>query len=313
MVNVKEMEYEQASSGFVTLYNYKEPFMPFENGYGFYGTLLFDGKTDNVQCHLCGGWFNYLPHHLHKEHNMNANDYKTKVGLGMSSALLSESARANLIQRGLEKRLKNLRPNRKHSDETREKIKKNNKEGFNRMEYKNKFGTCPLQLLDRLNALAKKLGRTPGTREVGFMDTLRKVFGSYKEACRRAKLEIRKPGANIVRRNRTIFTDEQLIESLRFFKERENRYPTSSDAERGLLIAKSELYRKRFKKWGNALDIAFPDDDIQENKKKAREEKIKKIQDDICSKQFTQEQICRRNKIGYTMLQRIAKETRALL
>ena len=42
------MEYEEAPSGYVTLYNYKEPFMPYREGYGYLGVVLFDGETDKV-------------------------------------------------------------------------------------------------------------------------------------------------------------------------------------------------------------------------------------------------------------------------
>lgn len=55
-----ELEYEEAPSGFVTLYNYKEPFMKFKEGYGFQGVLLFDGTSDKIQCHFCGNWYDAL-------------------------------------------------------------------------------------------------------------------------------------------------------------------------------------------------------------------------------------------------------------
>lgn len=55
----KVMEYEDSPSGFVTLYNYKEPFMKYEEGYGLKGVLLFDGKTGRVQCHMCGAPWAY--------------------------------------------------------------------------------------------------------------------------------------------------------------------------------------------------------------------------------------------------------------
>lgn len=38
----KEVEYEEAPSGYVKLYNYKEPFMKFNGGHGYQGVLLVD-------------------------------------------------------------------------------------------------------------------------------------------------------------------------------------------------------------------------------------------------------------------------------
>lgn len=116
----RQMEYSDSPSGFVTLYNYKEPFMKFEEGYGYLGTLLFDGKTDTIQCHFCGDWFSYLPHHLHKEHSMTAKQYKEKIGLLSSSALISESEREKLMHR-LVSNLPNKK-DKKISKKTRKKI-----------------------------------------------------------------------------------------------------------------------------------------------------------------------------------------------
>lgn len=141
-------EYEEAPSGSVYFYNYKEPLMKFEEGFGFEGALLHDDKSDQIQCHFCGGWFDILGHHLHKEHNMMAEDYKKKVGLNKSTALISERHRALLIRNGLKKNYKNLRSPKVVSKETRAKISATLRE--HRVEQKNITNTCPEQLLERL-------------------------------------------------------------------------------------------------------------------------------------------------------------------
>src|SRR6185436_14180348 len=143
----KEMEFEEAPSGFVKLYNYKEPFMKFDRGFGYEGVLLFDGKTDKIQCHFCGQWFSQLGHHLHKEHNMLASEYKDEVGLLQTTALIGEELRAKLIQKNLGKRLKNLRPGKKKTRAEKEKIRKTLKANALRRETQNRFGTSPLQLI----------------------------------------------------------------------------------------------------------------------------------------------------------------------
>ena len=157
------MDYEEAPSGFVTLYNYKEPFMKYESGFGFQGLLLFDGKTKKLQCHECGEWFHYLPDHLHREHNMTASAYKERVGLRQSTVLISEDTRHKLVAVGLERRLQNLIPGGLKTEEMKEKIKATCLKRTREME--NEHGTCPEQLLQRLNAEYEKYGRMPKQEE----------------------------------------------------------------------------------------------------------------------------------------------------
>lgn len=183
----KEIEYEDAPSGYVKFYNYKEPLMRFEQGFGYLGAVIFDGDTDKIQCHLCGEWYGQLAHHLHREHNMNVSHYKDIVGLQQSTALISEGMREKLIRKGLGKRMKNLRPGKSPSDETREKIRNTLKK--NLPERKNLTNTCPAQLIDRLIKKAEELGRTPTYEEMDCRETLRKTFGSYPKACQMAGLE----------------------------------------------------------------------------------------------------------------------------
>ena len=135
----KELEYEEAPSGFIWLQNAKEPLMAFEQGFGYQGVLALDGDLDKIQCHFCGDWFGTLSHHLRREHAMSVHEYKTAVGLFSKTALISEGMRNKLVASGLDKRLQNLRANRSHSPETREKIRQSLQK--NVMEKKNQNGT----------------------------------------------------------------------------------------------------------------------------------------------------------------------------
>lgn len=253
-----KMEHPDAPSGFVTLYNYKEPFMKYEEGFGFRGVLLFDGMTDRIQCHLCGDWMEYLPNHLKREHSMTAAQYKDRVGLRQSTALLGEMQRAKLISNGLERRLSNLVIQGAKSAEQREKIRQTSIRNGELMENKNERGTCPLQLITRLQNLASKLGRTPLNREITFDATLRKVFGNVKTAMLRAGLTPRASGrtVNNWRAKNPTYTRETLIQAFRDFREANDRNPSSSDARRGL-VPRPENYYKHFGNWKTALDIAF--------------------------------------------------------
>lgn len=255
----KIMDYEDSPSGFVTLYNYKEPFMEYTGGYGYRGVLMFDGKTQKVQCHECGLWMQYLPNHLHKEHNMRAREYKNRVGLRQSTALISEELRKKLIANGMETRSKNLVPNKNHTKETKAQIAETLRKNKEAMEYKNEKGTCPAQLIDRLIKLADKLGRTPSEKECTFNAAIRMTYGSMKEACRVAGLKYRKPGENINHHKKLTkfrFTDDQLLNFIRVFTDKHEREPSTSDLKRKLLPS-YRTYTARFGGWKKAKELAL--------------------------------------------------------
>lgn len=180
----KTIEFPDAPSGQITLYNYKEPFMDFVDeatggGFGYQGVLMLDADGDTVQCHLCGGWFHSLQHHIRREHNVSAKLYKEKVGLNKTTALISDNYRLKLIEaKKLKATLtKNLRPCKEVTEETKKKIAETLKKRTRQTQ--NVFGTCPLQLKERFINLAEKLGRLPKSREVQFIDAVYKTFGTY--------------------------------------------------------------------------------------------------------------------------------------
>lgn len=207
--NKKEYEYEDAPSGFIWLINAKEPLMTFDQGFGYLGVLAYDGNDEKVQCHFCGKWYGALGRHLAKEHNMKAWEYKERVGLNQSTALISEKHRDALVKSGLDKRLQNLRAGGKQSASTKAKISRTLKALS--IQNRNRTKTCPLQLLERLEDRARELGRTPTTRELPFYEALVRTFGSYPEACRMANLKVRKNGETVTKRPDK-FTQEQFIQ-----------------------------------------------------------------------------------------------------
>lgn len=242
---IKEIEYEEAPSGYVNFYNYKEPLQKYEAGFGYWGALIFDGKTDRVQCHLCGEWLEALnSSHLKLRHGINAAEYKVTVGLNPGTALISESYREKLIaaKLGVHKNLKN-RKGIKHSEETKEKIRQALK--ANRSELQNLNGTCPLQLIDRMKKLADKLGRTPTHAECTFHETAVKCYGDWKSFIKKCGLTPRKSGHNIKHwtGRRTEYTKESLIQELVSFKKRYGRNPSESDFRRGILASESTFVR----------------------------------------------------------------------
>lgn len=232
----KQIEYEDAPSGNVTFYNYKEPLMRFEEGYGFIGALVFDTDTDKIQCHFCGGWYGSLPHHLKAEHNMNASAYKEAVGLNQTTALISESMREKLISSGLDKRLQNLRAGGRKSQETKDKIRKTLKK--NTAEMKNLRNCCPEQLIERLKNKYIEIGHTPSEKTLGFSTTLVKTFGTYREACRLAgipePLKVSQTYRNILGKNK--WNRKVCVEWVRNWVDTHSGLPTYSTAKEEKVI-----------------------------------------------------------------------------
>lgn len=241
MNKIHEVEYEEAPSGYVTFYNYKEPLMKFDSGYGFVGALVFDGKSDKIQCHFCGQWFEQLGNHIKKEHAINAEQYKTRVGLNKTTALINEKYRAKLIANGLKLRIKNLQnmKGRTRSLETRRKIAETLRE--NRDEQKNLRGTCPEQLLERYNNLWQKLGRTPKVKEITFYEALIKTYGSMKRVSELTGIPYRKVGET---EKKTKFTEDFCINWVREFFDKNNRLPKAMEMGESIR-AKINKYGKK--------------------------------------------------------------------
>lgn len=220
----KVLEYEDAPSGSVVFYNYKEPLMRFKEGHGFIGALIFDTDTKKIQCHICGKWFDVLANHLAREHNMSSASYKDIVGLNQSTALINETVREKLIATGMEKRLKNLK-NRKGttvSEETKNKIRETLKK--NKAEMQNLHNTCPAQLLERLRNEFIKIGHTPSEKTLNFKEALLNTYGTYREACRLAGIpEPLKPGQT---HRKPLYTKEKCVEYIRNYIDVHQKLPT---------------------------------------------------------------------------------------
>jgi hypothetical protein len=227
-----EVEYEDAPSGYVTFYNYKEPLMKYEQGYGYVGALVFDGETDKIQCHMCGEWFHHLVPHLSREHNMKAKQYKDEVGLLQTTALISESAREKLIASGLDKRLQNLRSRKgkTHSPEARKKISETLRNNAIKDEALNLKGNCPAQLIDRLQ---KMYAEDPEAWRVhslrGMAGSLKRVFGTIKQACLTAGVPYIEPGNNWTQGHNRKYTKQDVLDFIRQFIIAYHRVPTRRD------------------------------------------------------------------------------------
>ncbi len=245
-------------SGYVTFYNYKEPFMQFKDGFGYEGVLLYDELDGTVQCHLCGKWFESLGHHVNRAHSMKSSAYKLKVGLNQSSALISEKLREKLILAGrasLAQRLANLRLPKKKKDKALFPT--------NTRQKQNRTGNCPMQLLNRIKQEAEKVGRTPTALELESVvskKTIKTIFGSMSNAVRLAGLSPRARGAGITYKT---YTKEEILQIMVNFKEVYKRDPLMSDSKRGLIPGWG-TFVKHFGSFNNAKD------ELKEYEKRSR-------------------------------------------
>lgn len=242
----------------LTFQHYKEPLraIPKGDGYGYYGAILMSKDMTKIQCHICGKLFKSLSFHLMNEHKTTAFEYKEKYGLARQTALISESLRWEYKQKTLEW-LKGLTQEEKDAYRAkRSQIikavneKRTHKQPTIRLETKNKRGTCPDQLLDKINKVAQKLGHTPSKHEfIGecgsqrYTHLIYTTFGSWSKAVELAGLSPHEPkkGGNTVGK----YDQDTLLEYLRIFAQENNRVPTATDFRRGLLPS-YETYISRF-------------------------------------------------------------------
>lgn len=248
-------EYDNAPSGAIRMYNYKEPFMRNETGFGFQGVLACDIENNVLECSLCGWWGKNLAHHIRREHNYKAKDYKIEFGLSMSSALCTEDTRQMLIEAGVKSS-----KGKKGKMRTQKLIAYRYRGGGVKksIQERNKVGTCPAQLLDKIEKYSEQIGRRPSYNEFkkdnqGTMASILLVFGSWNKAIEMLGWETSKRGVGF---NQSSWNRESLLEMLRVFKEKHGRDPYCSDARRKL-IPSQNLYVREFGSFSKAKTLAF--------------------------------------------------------
>lgn len=196
---IKTIKYPQAPSGKINIAKWEPPFMPNDTGFGFVGVVAEDSASGHLQCSECGKWFQQLPTHYARAHEMTGEQYREKFGLFKSTAL--KSMRIRLIQSKVISKLQ--KAGKMGIGNTGNfGFKKKNKHAGNRKgwkkpaEGKNKFGICDLQIMTKIITLGKKLKKTPTLVDIkneyggGIISTMHNRYGSYVQYCReKLKLE----------------------------------------------------------------------------------------------------------------------------
>jgi hypothetical protein len=244
----------------VYYYNYKEPMRKFKYGFGYDGALAYSKDKKKVQCHFCGKLFGAITtSHIEqclgvclyneKHGNTPVTDiasYKKTTKLSISSALVGEETREKLIRAGFKSVETGGRKFLKRVDKNN--IIKNNKARTGSkisLEAKNKRGTCPDQLLEKIKVVEKHIGQVPSKKDFykyyggRYLGIIYETFGSWRVAVEKAGLTPR------VSKGNTKYTREDLLEYLREFYKRKGRTPTYSDHRRGILPPR-ESYQRFF-------------------------------------------------------------------
>lgn len=245
----------------LTVKNYKEPLREVEGGYGYLGTVSQTVDGELIQCHICGKLFRKLGPHIYNSHNnMKAVEYKDKFKLSKKTPLMSDNAKhdakiaylARLKTMSKEEKEHFILKNRNRAKSLSKKNirKRIEKHGHvyqpkESLEAKNKKGTCPDQLLNRIKQCAEKLKKTPSKKEFiehegtqKYMHCIYRTFGSWLNAVKLAKLKPAESTQSAGNKNTDLnrkYSEEYLIEIMRIFTEENQRIPTYTDFNNGLL------------------------------------------------------------------------------
>lgn len=247
------------TEGEITLHNYKEPLVEIADGYGYYGTLATTIDGEYIQCHICGELYKNLSGHIWNAHHMRAKEYKEEFGLSKGNALISENTRQHFKQQTLDW-LKTLTDEQKEEYQKKAlagwkkavKEKRTTKGQTESLERKNKKGTCPEQVLDKIREAHDKLGATPSKKEFidycgsqRYVHLIYKLFGSWTKAVELAGLKPKQYTPH--KKGGKKYSDQELLDLLVVHTLQEKKIPTATDFRRGVLPSYA-LYTNR---WGS--------------------------------------------------------------
>lgn len=156
------------------------PYQKVDDGYfGYQGVVLLDEILDRVQCHICGRWYKALSGHL-KIHETTATNYKERFGLYKNEPLMRLKTlylfriKNNSVSK---ENLKNGAP--LFNSTKRPKIYSSHS---NKVQFRNKYGTCDAQLKMRIEIAIKKHNGIPTSKqESNLYRCFQRRFGSYEQ------------------------------------------------------------------------------------------------------------------------------------
>lgn len=242
-----------SEDGTLLYQNYKEPLKPIEpdKGFGYYGTIAMSADRTQIQCHICGKLYKSMGSHLDRVHEIDKAEYKKRYELSASTALVGETIRENMRalavvtfnNRGqLTQELRDY--NEKVKNGTAPHVSHIRKAKNHTLEWRNKRGLCPDQVLEKIEDLIKlNNGRVPTAPEFKahykgrYLGSILYQYGSWANAVH--KLGVLTAGEL----NRV--DKAKLISDLQAFYKLHKRIPTNSDFNRGLLVHRN-VYTRAF-------------------------------------------------------------------
>lgn len=249
-------------SDLILVYDYKEPLtkIPDSLGFGYYGTISGTQDKTKIQCHVCGLLFKSLFFHI-LSHDMTTTEYKERYGLAYQTTLTSPQFKEEKRQRYLQI----FNATKRKTMRQKGQVQANKNPNFAKgrtlsLETKNKRGSCPDQILAKIQEATTTLGHTPSLLEFQreeygqrYWALIKRTFKTWNNALKIANLKPKNPKHHTQGSKR--YSKEELLENIRIFKQETNRAPTYSDFGTEMLPAYT-TYQSHFKTLDNARTLA---------------------------------------------------------
>lgn len=248
-----------------------EPYMEADNGIGYKGVVMYDEKEDKVQCSECGKWVKKITNRHLQMHNFDTHkDYKDKFSLDYKTPLCGKSTSNKSRQAALKASLTTEWIAQKESN--KEFIKSISSKGAvakskkgTTIQESNKIGLCDAQIVSRWYIVQQQIGHIPSSVDLKKYDSqlyygIIKRHGSLSVASKKFGFTSLAPG----QRSTGIYTDIQLIASLRNFVISEKRIPLYKDFYNRKPTYKTII--DRFGSWRRAKMMAGLDQLLEEIK-----------------------------------------------
>jgi len=203
---------------------------------------------------VCGKLFQDLGPHIRTKHKIDVKEYRTQFMLAKKSSLISETRRLQLKNNTI-KWLEGMTEDERNEIRTRslEKARQYWSEHPWReqpkiaLETKNKRGTCPQQLLEKIREIEERIGHTPSLKrfvyETGgqrYKHSIFTMFGSWNAALKLLGCTDITPART---RYSEHYTKEELIGYMRAYFKIHKKVPTNTDFKRRLLPSRSVYYK----------------------------------------------------------------------
>lgn len=186
--NQRIVKYAESPTGGAYVGLAKGALIPNDNGIGFKGVKIQSENREVTQCYKCGKWYKNLNSHILRAHKMDIDEYKQEFGFNAHENLLPDAITMKLSDL-MTKRITSgdIVPSRNHQISRYRNKNIDHSRHYEKSEYQNKKGTCPLQLKEALVNYIHRFKRLPsgkGAKVNRFekYQTLERRFGSFNNA-----------------------------------------------------------------------------------------------------------------------------------